>query len=94
MKKYKVTSKHPFYKEGVIFNPNADGTYVIGTTNEPILVYNEYNFEIQVERGIIEEIPEPEFTRSDMISFARAISFMLDSPSYEEQFDIWLRNNK
>lgn len=59
MKKYRVTEKHPYLKEGLII------AYVASSCNEGYDVYKDLNL-YQLANNYIEEIQEPEFTIEDM----------------------------
>ena len=73
MKKYRVTKEHGFLKEGILYfmgndklsytEKDADFTYIL-----------DYNITFKskwLNSGWVEEIQEPEFTKSDMILFGQ-----------------------
>lgn len=79
MKKYRVTDKHPTFKEGCIIKQNSILTTYDGPNVQvfSLLVDNvfiEHVLDVciveNIENGWIEEIKEPNFTKDDMIEFS------------------------
>ena len=71
--KYRVTEKHPYLKEGILFElvcESADHGYHvfnIGTIQESLAAGINDDW---LRNGWIEEIQETEFTENDIINFA------------------------
>ena len=87
MKKYRVTEKHPWFKEGICeYNEQTQALYIGLDINELDLCLNIFDGAINLWliNGWIEEIKEPEFTKEDMIKFAQDCgSTHMTSPFYE-----------
>jgi len=66
MKKYRVTSKHPAYKEGLTVGEDESGFFIRDENSESLRY--EYSIYMSIKKGWIEEIKEPEFTRKDLES--------------------------
>lgn len=81
MKKYIVTEKHPVFKEGCIIKKSGtietDKGHCTCTTYNLICngVFIDHILDLpiaeNIEDGWIEEIQKPEFTKDDMIEFAK-----------------------
>jgi hypothetical protein len=93
MKKYRTTRKHPAYRENLLIQYDNDGQYgyrIIEDSNGYFSVYN-YIMSESIEKGWIEEIKEPEFTKNDMIDFARYYISGCSLWTDEEKLNIWLK---
>jgi hypothetical protein len=95
MKKYKTTSKHPGYKEGLIIKLSSnDNSYL---EDHDYDFYYDFPIDLALKKGWIEEIQEPEFTRNDMIEFAKYYQ-ECRSKRYnitkEYSFELWLKQKK
>jgi hypothetical protein len=92
MKKYKTTDKHPFYKEGIIIEEKYSDEIWIHDIGE-IAPY-DYNIAYALEKGWIEEIQEPEFTKNDMIDILEYVDYCSATKfklSYFEVMNNWLK---
>lgn len=69
MKKYRVAKKHSFYKTGCEFVKRD--CEEIEFKSGWITSESEHNIRYWLKEGWIEEIQEPEFTKDDMIEFAK-----------------------
>lgn len=69
MKKYRVTEKHPFYREGLMIEDRGYSYRKVCTSEGHVLEDNELDMSESLKDGWIEEIQEPEFTKDDMIIF-------------------------
>lgn len=97
MKKYRVTEKHPAYKDGCIIMKSVETVERdIGTQDLYNLICNGVFinhvlgmpiFE-NIENGWIEEIQEPEFTEEDMEKA------FWSGHNTELTFDEWINNYK
>ena len=67
MKKYKATKENPIFKKGTKFKYDGDGspTYMSGHGIDINLLYK------WMEKGYIKEVQKKEFTKDDMLEFAR-----------------------
>jgi len=84
MAKYITTSKNPIFKEGIKFESES---------HSYITIFQE-DIEIShlLKHGYIKEVQDPEFTKDDMVSFARWYS---NHGTFEESgieiLNIWLK---
>lgn len=70
MKRYRITDKHPAYKEGLILK----GEVLIGSTNKEWKLISFVQRKKWIKKRWIEEIQEFEFTENDMINFTNWIN--------------------
>lgn len=79
MKKYRVTGKHEFLKEGIILESYS---YRYNSLSR-VHVFDKDDLDVWLKNSWIEEIQEPEFTRSDVIKILHSYDdyYVLDSKS-------------
>ena len=90
--KYITTKENPIFKEGIEFEKikdsiNSTGTWVNvmdGLHKVSPIILDQW-----LKKCYIKEAEEKEFTKSDMIEFAR--DFERGFHSYEAAFDKWLK---
>jgi hypothetical protein len=70
MKKYRVTEKHPQLKEGITSSYTNGGDISFRLVNNNIHRLGEKDIIDNIKKGWIEEIQEPEYTKSDLLDFA------------------------
>jgi hypothetical protein len=88
MEKYRVTSKHPFLKEGTEISYDEEGNYhyinYFGTQQHEVKALG-----LALVKEWIEEIQEPEFTKQDMIDFAMYMQGDEMRPVTEREIEEW-----
>ena len=91
MKKYITTDKHPELKEGVII---FKGLYSY-RTNFFLELRNEFDVDTWLEKGYIKELQEKEFTKDDMIEFAKFAKVRKEMSqlhlTWDSEFNEWLK---
>jgi hypothetical protein len=99
MKKYRVTEKHSLLKEDIILSnykddPGMKTWFYTPHSDYKVLSFGSYDISKWLKLGWIEEIQEPEFTKDDMLKFARYTYTVIDTAIWDEMLKKWIKENK
>lgn len=96
MVKYKVTSEHLFLKSGLILIEDFDDSDCFKLECKDDLYYSESEIILWVNKGWIKQIEfeEKQYTRRDMISFAKYLQQYHTIDNFYVELENWYKDRK
>ena len=98
MKKYRVTEKHPYLKEGhIIEKAKKANCFVLRQIEYDDIIFDNDDIFVWVNLEFIQEIQEPEFTKDDIWDYYRFLfrtTMIVTKESFEKTLNAWQDENK
>ena len=92
--KYITTDKHPELKEGIQFKTSGSRKDMLVSYKNQTVYIAKFDIDELIEDNFLKELQEPEFTRDDMLWFARWYSSTEFDESGVDIVNEWKENNK